>query len=143
MRTRRRSLFTFGRIVHAFSRLSNLSITKGDIVHGCSQSADLRVQDEEEEAEPEKPVKKAAKEEGLFAGNKNLRSEDQKYREIHDDRRAPPLPALVLPLAPLGTAGLVWSLHLHTCCMLEMHLPDTVLRALLPHAWDASSRILL
>ena len=50
----------------------------------------MRLQDaDEEEAEPEKPVKKAVKEEALFAGNKNLRSEDQKYREIHDDRRAP------------------------------------------------------
>ncbi|CAL5222238.1 g4572 [Coccomyxa viridis] len=43
--------------------------------------------DEEEEAEPEKPAKKPVKEEAVFAGNKNLRSEDQKYREINDDRK--------------------------------------------------------
>ena len=47
----------------------------------------VSVQDEEEEAEPEQPAKKPVKEEAVFAGNKHLRSEDQKYREINDDRQ--------------------------------------------------------
>ena len=54
--------------------------------HGLHMS----VQDEEEEAEPEQPAKKPVKEEAVFAGNKNLRSEDQKYREINDDRQVIP-----------------------------------------------------
>ena len=44
------------------------------------------LQGEEEEAAPEKPAKKPVREEDVFAGNKNLRSEDVKFREIHDDR---------------------------------------------------------
>ena len=47
------------------------------------------LQGEEEEAEPEKPAKKQVREEDVFAGNKNLRSEDQKFREMHDDRQVP------------------------------------------------------
>ena len=46
------------------------------------------LQGEEEEAAPEKPTKKPAREEDVFAGNKNLRSEDVKFREMHDDRCA-------------------------------------------------------
>ena len=66
--------------------------------HGLHMS----VQDEEEEAEPEQPAKKPVKEEAVFAGNKNLRSEDQKYREINDDRQVIPthMPELCLPDAP-------------------------------------------
>ncbi|CAK0786832.1 hypothetical protein CVIRNUC_010046 [Coccomyxa viridis] len=42
---------------------------------------------EEEEAASEKPAKKPVREEDVFAGNKNLRSEDVKFREMHDDRK--------------------------------------------------------
>ena len=45
----------------------------------------LAAQDDEEAAK-EKPAKKQPREEEVFAGNKNLRSEDQKFREMHDDR---------------------------------------------------------
>ena len=62
----------------------------------------MSMQDEEEEAEPEKPAKKAPKEEAMFAGNKNLRSEDQKYREIHDDRQASLLHARDAPARHLS-----------------------------------------
>lgn len=40
----------------------------------------------EEEEPAEEPARKQVKEEDVFAGNKNLRSEDQKFREMHDDR---------------------------------------------------------
>ena len=103
----------------------------------------LAVQDEDEEAEPEKPAKKAVKEEAVFAGNKNLRSEDQKYREIHDDRHAPLLPAVPLLLTFPGTAGPVWVTTSDICRMLKALLPDAALQALLLHAWDAFSRDLL
>ena len=58
------------------------------------------LQGEEEEAAPEKPAKKPVREEDVFAGNKNLRSEDVKFREMHDDRCAgscPENPALAWP----------------------------------------------
>ena len=45
----------------------------------------LAAQDDEEAAK-EKPAKKQTREEDVFAGNKNLRSDDQKFREMHDDR---------------------------------------------------------
>lgn len=45
----------------------------------------LAAQDDEE-AVKEKPAKKQTREEDVFAGNKNLRSDDQKFREMHDDR---------------------------------------------------------
>ncbi len=64
------------------------------------------VQDEEEEAEPEKPAKKPVKEEAVFAGNKNLRSEDQKYREINDDRQAPPTNAKEMPARRLDAGAM-------------------------------------
>ena len=58
------------------------------------------MQGEEEVAAPEKPAMKQIREEDVFAGNKNLRSEDQKFREMHDDRHGcscPCNPALAWP----------------------------------------------
>ncbi len=48
----------------------------------------LSAAQDEEEVASEKPAKKQTREEDVFAGNKNLRSEDQKFREMHDDRLA-------------------------------------------------------
>ena len=62
------------------------------------------MQGEEEVAAPEKPAMKPASEEDVFAGNKNLRSEDQKYREMHDDRFGAPAPA-TLPLPGLPSVA--------------------------------------
>ena len=61
------------------SRCQHLAGSKGVLTRALLQG-------EEEEAAPEKPAKKAVREEDVFAGNKNLRSEDVKFREIHDDR---------------------------------------------------------
>ena len=62
--------------------------------------------------EPEQPAKKPVTEEAVFAGNKNLRSEDQKYREINDDRQAIPthMPEIfpVRRLAAGNTTCMLW-----------------------------------
>ncbi len=63
------------------------------------------MQDEEEEVEPEQPAKKPVTEEAVFAGNKNLRSEDQKYREINDDRQAIPTHAKIFPVRRLAAGN--------------------------------------
>ena len=68
------------------------------------------MQGEEEEAAPEKPAKKPVREEDVFAGNKNLRSEDVKFREMHDDRCGAPAPA-ALPLHGLLSLTQGHSLH--------------------------------
>ena len=70
------------------------------------------LQGEEDEAAPEKPAKKPVREEDVFAGNKNLRSEDVKFREMHDDRCAgscPENPALAWPAQHGFRAQTAWE----------------------------------